>query len=53
MIASYLSGRKDSHYQAHLIKNKYGLNPLFVTYNHVFNAPLGLRNLTNIVNKFN
>lgn len=48
-----VSGGKDSHYQAHLIKNKYGLNPLFVTYNHVFNAPLGLRNLTNIVNKFN
>lgn len=48
-----VSGGKDSHYQAHLIKNKYGLNPLFVTYNHVFNAPLGIRNLRNLVQKFN
>ncbi len=48
-----VSGGKDSHYQAHIIKNKYGLNPLFVTYNHLFNAPLGVRNLHNLINKFN
>lgn len=47
-----VSGGKDSHYQAHLIKNVYGLNPLFVCYNHIFNAPLGLRNLKNLVDKF-
>lgn len=48
-----VSGGKDSHFQAHLIKNVYGLNPLFVTYNHVFNAPLGIRNLHNLIKKFN
>jgi N-acetyl sugar amidotransferase len=47
-----VSGGKDSHYQAHIIKKKYGLNPLFVTYNHLFNAPLGLRNLENLFEKF-
>lgn len=46
-----VSGGKDSHFQAHLIKNKYGLTPLFVTYNHLFNAPLGLRNLENLFTK--
>lgn len=48
-----VSGGKDSHYQVHIIKNKYGLNPLCVTYNHLFNAPLGIRNLHNLVAKFN
>ena len=48
-----VSGGKDSHFQAHIIKKKYGLNPLFVTYNHIFNAPLGIRNLHNLVVKFN
>lgn len=43
-----VSGGKDSHYQVHLIKHVYGLNPLLVTYNHLFNAPLGLRNLENL-----
>ena len=48
-----VSGGKDSHFQAHLVKNVYGLNPLFVTYNHLFNAPLGIRNLHNLVKRFN
>jgi len=48
-----VSGGKDSHFQAHIVKIKYGLNPLFVTYNHLFNAPLGLRNLENLFAKFN
>jgi N-acetyl sugar amidotransferase len=47
-----VSGGKDSHYQAHIVKKKYGLSPLFVTYNHLFNAPLGLRNLENLFQKF-
>ena len=46
-----VSGGKDSHFQAHIIKKKYGLNPLLVTYNHIFNAPLGIRNLHNLINK--
>lgn len=48
-----VSGGKDSHFQAHLIKHVHGLNPLFVTYNHLFNAPLGLRNLENLFQKMN
>jgi N-acetyl sugar amidotransferase len=46
-----VSGGKDSHYQVHLIKQIYGLNPLLVTYNHAFNTPLGVRNLSNLVTK--
>ena len=48
-----VSGGKDSHFQAHIVKVKHGLNPLFVTYNHLFNAPLGLRNLENLISRFN
>ena len=47
-----VSGGKDSHYQAYLMKVKYGMNPLFVTYNHLFNTRVGLRNLENMFRKF-
>src|ERR1700690_2465350 len=47
-----VSGGKDSHFQTYLIKEVYGLNPLLVTYNHCFNTARGLRNLTNLVEKF-
>ena len=46
-----VSGGKDSTFQVWLIKKKYRLNPLLVTYNHTFNTPLGLRNLTNLIEK--
>lgn len=46
-----VSGGKDSHYQVWLIRKELGLNPLLVTYNHTFNTPLGIRNLTNLVEK--
>ncbi len=46
-----VSGGKDSHYQAGVIKREFGLNPLLVSYNHTFNTPLGIRNLTNMVEK--
>jgi N-acetyl sugar amidotransferase len=46
-----VSGGKDSHYQTWLIRKQFGLNPLLVTYNHTFNTPLGIRNLTNLVEK--
>ena len=46
-----VSGGKDSTYQTWLIKEKYGLNPLLVSYNHTFNTPLGLRNLTNLIER--
>lgn len=44
-----VSGGKDSHFQVWLLKEKYGLNPLLVTFNHIFNNPAGLRNLENLV----
>ena len=46
-----VSGGKDSTFQTWLIKEKYKLNPLLVTYNHTFNTPLGLRNLANLIQK--
>lgn len=46
-----VSGGKDSHFQVWLMKEKYGLNPLLVTFNHAFNSPAGLRNLENLVSK--
>ena len=46
-----VSGGKDSHFQVHLIKHVYGMNPLLVTYNHAFNTRLGIRNLNNLVTK--
>src|SRR6185295_1196182 len=44
-----VSGGKDSHYQVWLLKKKYGMNPLLVTFNHCFNTPAGNRNLYNLV----
>ena len=38
-----VSGGKDSRYQVYLMKVKYGMNPLLVTYNHLFNTKVGLR----------
>jgi N-acetyl sugar amidotransferase len=46
-----VSGGKDSHFQTYTVKVKYGLNPLLVSYNHTFNTPLGIRNLSNLVEK--
>lgn len=46
-----VSGGKDSHFQVWLLKEKYGMNPLLVKYNHAFNHPAGIRNLENLVEK--
>jgi N-acetyl sugar amidotransferase len=46
-----VSGGKDSHYQVWLLKKKYDLNPLLVTFNHVYNTPAGVQNLRNLVSK--
>jgi N-acetyl sugar amidotransferase len=46
-----VSGGKDSHFQVWLLKKKYGLNPLLVTFNHIYNTPAGVRNLENLVEK--
>lgn len=46
-----VGGGKDSCFQVWLMKEKYGMNPLLVTYNHLFNTPAGNRNLANLVEK--
>ncbi|MGE4064679.1 MAG: N-acetyl sugar amidotransferase [Rhodospirillaceae bacterium] len=46
-----VSGGKDSTYQTWLMKTKYGMNPLLVSYNHTFNTPLGERNLANLIER--
>ncbi len=43
-----VSGARDSYFIVDLIKNKYGMNPLLVTYNKHYNTPLGIRNLANL-----
>lgn len=47
-----VSGGKDSHYQAYLITQIYKMKPLLVTYNHGYNTKVGIKNLTNISEKF-
>lgn len=47
-----VSGGKDSHFQTYIMKEKLGMNPLLVTYNHGFNTKRGMRNLNNLVRKF-
>lgn len=44
-----VSGGKDSQYQVFIIKEKFGMNPLLVCYNHLFNSEIGIRNLHNLV----
>jgi len=46
-----VSGGKDSTFQVWFMKEKYGMNPLLVAYNHTFNTPAGLRNLENLLEK--
>jgi len=46
-----VSGGKDSHFQVWLLKKKYGMNPLLVFFNHVYNNPAGLRNIENLTAK--
>jgi N-acetyl sugar amidotransferase len=46
-----VSGGKDSQYQVWLLKKKYGMNPLLVTFNHTFNTPVGNKNLITMISK--
>ncbi|MFH1067222.1 MAG: N-acetyl sugar amidotransferase, partial [bacterium] len=46
-----VSGGKDSHFQVWTLKKKYGMNPLLIFFNHVFNHASGLRNLENLAAK--
>ncbi|MEG6548845.1 N-acetyl sugar amidotransferase [Desulfocurvibacter africanus] len=47
-----VSGGKDSHFQVWTMKEVYGLNPLLVTFNHIYNTQESIRNLNNIVTTF-
>lgn len=46
-----VSGGKDSTYQVWMLREKYGVNPLLVSYNHTFNTAVGLRNLANLIDR--
>jgi N-acetyl sugar amidotransferase len=41
------SGGKDSSFQAHILKYKYGMNPLTVTYSPILPTEIGLKNFYN------
>ena len=43
-----VSGGKDSHYQTHVIKNEFGLNPLCVSYHLPEFTDLGRKNIDNL-----
>lgn len=43
-----VSGGKDSHFQAHVIKEWYGLNPLLVNFIPIDLIPLGRKNIENL-----
>ena len=47
-----VSGGKDSTFQVHYVVNVLKLRPLLVTFNHLDNSQVGIRNLENMVVKF-
>ena len=47
-----VSGGKDSHYQAYMIKEVYGLKPLLMTFNHCVSPYIGMKNMANIIQAF-
>lgn len=47
-----VTGIGDDFYVVDLVKNKYGLNPLLVTYNTHFNTNVGIRNLARLCTVF-
>lgn len=46
-----VSGTGDDFFIVDLVKNKYGLNPLLVTYNTHFSTKVGVRNLARLISK--
>jgi N-acetyl sugar amidotransferase len=44
------SGGKDSSYQAHVLKYKYGMNPLTITYSPILQTDIGKKNFDNWIN---
>lgn len=47
-----ISGGKDSHWQVYVAKKLFNMTPLCVSYNHGLNSKVGLRNLENLIAKF-
>jgi N-acetyl sugar amidotransferase len=47
-----VSGGKDSTFQVHYAVKELGLKPLLVTFNHLDNSDVGIRNLENLIVKF-
>ena len=43
------SGGKDSNYVAHMLKNKYNMHPLLVTWSPQVHTELGRKNLTSVI----
>lgn len=48
-----VSGARDSYFIVDLLKNKYGMNPLLVTYNKHYNTHIGNRNYAYLKTIFN
>ena len=46
-----VTGNSDSFFVVDVVKNRYGLNPLLVTYNTQFNTKVGVRNLARLITK--
>ena len=46
-----VNGTGDDFFVVDLVKNKFGLNPLLVTYNTHFNTKVGIRNLARLISK--
>jgi N-acetyl sugar amidotransferase len=47
-----VSGGKDSYFIVDIVKNKFKMNPLLVSYNTHFNTLTGIRNLQNLKTRF-
>lgn len=47
-----VSGGKDSYFIVDIVKNKYKMNPLLVSYNTHYNTLTGIRNLQNLKTRF-
>jgi len=47
-----ISGAKDSHYQAHILTQEFGMHPLYVCFNDLFNTRVGKRNLDSFMSRF-
>ena len=46
-----VNGDGDSFFVVDQLKNKYGMNPLLITYNIHYNTKLGIRNLARLITK--